>query len=77
MPNWVTNFLSIQKKDLDKVVDDKGEVDFSLLLPMPKELEKTIAGGSVDKCMEYYQYKQEHPHATKTLEEMKKENHVE
>lgn len=73
MPNWVNNFLSIQTKDLDKVVNKKNEVDFNILVPMPKELEHTIAGGNVDKCMEYYRFKQAHPHSVKKLEQMKSE----
>ncbi len=43
MPNWVFNELHIRKKDMDKVVNKDGEVDFEILLPMPETMRKTIS----------------------------------
>lgn len=41
MPNWVTNYLSVKKENLDKILNKDEEVDFSLLCPMPEALENT------------------------------------
>lgn len=39
MPNWVFNHITVRKKDVARIVNKDGDVDFELLLPMPKELE--------------------------------------
>ncbi len=53
MPNWVWNELTIDKKDKDLILNENGEVDFGILVPMPEELKRTIAGGMINACMAY------------------------
>ncbi len=53
MPNWCYNDLTIRIQDKDKIINDKGEVDFNILMPMPEELMRTIAGGRIDECRAY------------------------
>ena len=51
MPNWSTNTLHIPKEHMDKVkkllVNNKGEVDFNILKPMPEEL--GLTSGSLQR----------------------------
>lgn len=54
MPNWCLNEMTIETNDketLDKIVkliiNDQGEVDFSLVDPMPDELTPAIAFGNM------------------------------
>ncbi len=54
MPNWVTNWLTIRTQDKNLVLNEKGNVDFNILIPMPEELENTISGGDIKDCMSYY-----------------------
>ena len=44
MPNWVTNYLTV-KEDVAKefILNDKNEIDFEILIPMPEELRNTTA----------------------------------
>lgn len=51
MPNWVTNYLTIKREDAKYVLNDKGNVDFNMLVPRPEELNDTIAGASVEDCI--------------------------
>jgi hypothetical protein len=51
MPNWVINYLTIKREDAKYVLNDEGNVDFNMLVPRPKELNNTIAGGSVEDCI--------------------------
>lgn len=53
MPNWVTNWLTVRTEDVDLIIGDEREVDFNTLIPMPKELENTVSGGSIEECMAY------------------------
>ena len=43
MPNWVENTLTIRKEDKGFVINEKGEVDFNLILPMPETMIDTIS----------------------------------
>lgn len=45
MPNWTTNYLACHEEDLKRIVNERGDVDFNLAMPMPEELE--ITQGSV------------------------------
>lgn len=45
MPNWTTNYLACHEDDLRKIVNENGDVDFSLVMPMPEEL--CLTEGSV------------------------------
>ena len=43
MPNWVDNYLTVKKEDLKYILNEKNEVDFEILIPMPEELRNTTA----------------------------------
>ncbi len=43
MPNWVDNYLTISKKDKDLVLDANGNVDFSIIAPIPESFNRTIS----------------------------------
>ena len=44
MPNWVTNYLTVEKEIAKEyILNKENEVDFEILCPMPKELENTDA----------------------------------
>lgn len=47
MPNWVTNNLTVNKKDLFFILDKNDKVDFNLSLRMPDSL-NVVSGGSND-----------------------------
>ena len=47
MPNWCWNTLKLNKKDADLVLNEKGEVDFNLICPMPESL--NVIEGSITK----------------------------
>ena len=62
MPNWVANYLTIDGKDAEKVlqkylIKDKEsneyKFDFNRILPMPKEVE-IISGSITDNCVAVY-----------------------
>lgn len=57
MPNWVTNEIAIKKEDMKYLFNDNGEVDFNVICPMPKELERTVSGGVINECVMYYVFK--------------------
>lgn len=59
MPNWVQNWLTVRTQDKHFIIGKDECVDFNTLIPMPKELENTISGGSIDDCMAY-QYLKTH-----------------
>ncbi len=39
MPNWTTNKMVIDDKDLRLIINRNGDVDFNLIRPMPKSLD--------------------------------------
>lgn len=43
MPNWCHNTIIVPRRMVEKIVNSKGEVDFSLALPIPEELKNTVA----------------------------------
>lgn len=49
MPNWITNNLNIAEKDVEKfkklALDENGNIDFNILIPMPNDLNITTKGG--------------------------------
>lgn len=52
MPNWVTNYLTVKKEVAEKyILNDKKEVDFEILLPMPEELRNTISPCQPDEVL--------------------------
>ena len=57
MPNWTYNTIAIRKEDSKYLLNEKREVDFNIICPMPKELETTISGGSINECVLYYVWK--------------------
>ena len=54
MPNWVWNNLTIKTEDKHYILNDKEEVDFNVLLPMPEDLKRTISGGVIKDCIAYF-----------------------
>ena len=69
MPNYITNTVKVKDMDVLKekllAVDECGNdiVDFNKLIPMPKEILDTIAGGCewiVDKFGILAEYKNKH-----------------
>ena len=42
MPNWCKNLLKAPGESLKDVLNEKNEVSFELISPMPKELEKEV-----------------------------------
>lgn len=57
MPNWCTNVLSIEECYKSHVLNDKGEVDFGILVPMPESLNVT-SGSITDEAIAVYKYRQ-------------------
>ena len=43
MPNWSYNKLTASDEVLKQIIDEKGNLDFNTIVPMPKELEGTIS----------------------------------
>ena len=43
MPNWVDNYLVVNKEAKKYIVNDENEVDFEILIPMPEEVKNTVA----------------------------------
>ena len=43
MPNWCKNLLKAPGESLKDILNEKNEVSFELVSPMPKELENTIS----------------------------------
>ena len=41
MPNWCKNFLRVNNDERVKIINAEGEVDYSILLPMPEDLSDT------------------------------------
>ena len=54
MPNWTFNEIAIKKENKKYLINDKGEVDFNIICPMPEVLSRTISGGRIDECVLYY-----------------------
>ena len=53
MTNWVWNELKIEKKYKNLILNSNKEVDFNILMPMPKSLD--IQAGETDRlCMYWY-----------------------
>ena len=52
MPNWVTNYLTVDKKEVNKILNKENEVDFEILIPMPEELRNTISPCDVNEELE-------------------------
>lgn len=57
MPNWVNNTIAIKKEDAKYLLNETGNVDFNIICPMPKDLNRTISGGDVNECVLYYIWK--------------------
>ena len=38
MPNWVYNYMTINKKYKNLIINKEGDVDFGIIKPMPEEL---------------------------------------
>ena len=70
MPNWCFNSMTIDKKYKNKIVNDKEEVDFNIMVPMPESLHVT-AGGTNDSDMYVYISDK----LTKSLDEVRKDEH--
>ena len=70
MPNWCFNSMTIDKKYKNKIVNDKEEVDFNIMVPMPESLHVT-AGGTNDSDMYVYLSDK----LTKSLDEVRKDEH--
>lgn len=59
MPNHCYNEVKAKKEILDEIFDyEKGIVTFNKIIPMPKELEESVADGStkIKKAM-YYEWR--------------------
>ncbi|MDA7509960.1 hypothetical protein N8527_01700 [bacterium] len=48
MPNYCYNTLSASDEVLKQIVNEKGEIDFNKIVPMPKELEYTLSPSRVE-----------------------------
>lgn len=46
MPNWVQNYMTIDPKYADYILNDKNEVDFNLVKKMPSTFENIPSGSS-------------------------------
>lgn len=48
MPNWVSNIVTIEADNVDEIIEslegENGVVDFSTIVPMPKDLMETTKG---------------------------------
>jgi len=69
MPNWSFNYLRLKEKDVEKksfILNEAGNVDFGILLPMPESLH--ITSGSVTEVAIYYYISNR---MEKSLEEVK------
>ena len=52
MPNWTQNILLMHAADKEKLINDKGHVDFNLLIPMPEALNQT-EGSVTEAAIKY------------------------
>ena len=53
MPNWTTNAILMHASDRDKLINEDGNIDFNLLLPMPDSLHQT-SGSITSAALDYY-----------------------
>lgn len=54
MPNWTFNEIVFPDKDTFNKYVVNGNFDFNNIIPMPKELKRTISGGRIDECIDLY-----------------------
>ena len=47
MPNWVNVKLSAHEDVINAITDDKGDVDFELIMPIPPDLKDYWTGSTV------------------------------
>ena len=52
MPNWVYNSMTVKADHINRILNPNNEVDFELVLPMPKELD--VTDGSDNRIAVYY-----------------------
>lgn len=53
MPNWTFNNVRAKKEILAPYINEEGNFDFNLIIPMPKELDIT-SGSITDESITYY-----------------------